>query len=84
MSPREGFYQKYDLSVRKHWDPAPVNYPSAGTQNRPTLKATSLADLTRPECRTFHNPDMRAWVVPNPCPQAHANQSRQRRNIAAK
>lgn len=78
--PREGFYQKYDLSVRKHWDPNPVVYPSGGTQNRPTLKANSLADLTRPECRTFHNPDMRAWTYPIPTPSGLASGAKLQRN----
>ena len=66
--PQAGFYQRYDLSVRKDWDyesvpPMAPPGPSPSGEHRPVLKANSLADLTRPECRFAHQPDMRAWRV---------------------
>lgn len=64
-----GFYARYDLSVRKAWDEesvppvAPVGPPYSSGQHRPVLAANSLADLTKPECRFAHQPDMRGWRV---------------------
>ncbi len=67
-TPPAGFYANNDLSVRKAWDEEtvpPVSPPgppyTAAVECRPVLAANSLADLTRPECRTFHQPDLRAW-----------------------
>ncbi len=59
--PREGFYQNYDLSVRKSWEDSPIALPGLPVQYRPVLAANSLADLTRPEARFAHHPDMRVW-----------------------
>ena len=59
--PREGFYARYDLSVRKEWDGRSVPFSAAVTHNRPVLVANSLADLTRPNARFAHNPDPRGF-----------------------
>ena len=65
-----GFYQRYDLSVRKAWDyesvpvtlpPGPPYDPADG-EHRPVLAANSLADLTRPECRFAHQPNLAGWL----------------------
>lgn len=61
-----GFYSQYDLSVRKGWDSGTVTTSTGAVQNRPVLKANSLADLTRPECRFAHHPDLRAWTAATP------------------
>ena len=58
---RSGFYQNYDLSVRKLWD---------DSGDRPVLAANSLADLTRPECRFAHHPDLRIWSATAATPTA--------------
>ena len=58
-----GFYSAYDLSVRKVWDNSTVTTSSGAVQHRPVLRANSLADLTRPECRFAHHPDLRAWTA---------------------
>jgi type II secretory pathway component PulJ len=57
-----GFYALYDLSVRKAWDDDTVPSGDPSGQHRPVLAANSLADLTRPECRFAHQPDLRAWT----------------------
>ncbi len=67
---RSGFYQNYDLSVRKVWDDFSVTLPSGSTQDRPVLAANSLADLTRPECRFAHHPDLRIWSATAATPTA--------------
>ena len=83
-----GFYARNDLSVRKAWDhesvppDPPIGLPYGTGQHRPVMAANSLADLTRPECRFAHQPDMRAWGIdiagnlttpPNPTPVVSVN-----------
>lgn len=65
---RRGFYARYDLSVRKVWDDKTVPPGDPTGQHRPVLKANSLADLTQPECRFAHCPDLRSWGPPQYTP----------------
>lgn len=48
----DGFYAHNDISVHKDWR----------LDGTPYLAASSLADLTKPECRFGHHPDPRIWT----------------------